>query len=120
VVLPLDRVDPGPFDREDRDPPAVGPTDLDVHQLAAAGEPESAEEEVVRLKHAPPPPRRGSPLLSHRRRPPPGPLTSFEGEIRGWSRMPVEVRPVSPHSGRRLGYLIAPPDVGPFSSTTYR
>jgi hypothetical protein len=42
-------------DTEDRDAPAVRPTDPDAHELAAAQKREPAQEEVIGRQHSPPP-----------------------------------------------------------------
>jgi hypothetical protein len=64
VVLAFDVVDARTFDPEDRHAPAVRPVDLDTDQLAATGETERSQEQVVRLEHAPPPALAGTPALS--------------------------------------------------------
>jgi hypothetical protein len=51
VVLASHVVDRRADDREDRHAPTVRAAHLDAAQLAAAHEPEGAEEEVVRLEH---------------------------------------------------------------------
>jgi len=71
VVVALDFVHPGAFDVEDGHAPAVLAPDLDLDELAAADEPEGAQEEVLGLKHLVPPPGGGLPF-SPKRRPPPG------------------------------------------------
>jgi hypothetical protein len=51
VVLALDLVHRRPGDLEDRHTPPVAPAYEGPHQLAAAQEPQGAQEEVVRVKH---------------------------------------------------------------------
>jgi len=51
VVLAFDVFHPGAFDPEDRHPLPVDAPDLDVAQLAAAHEPQRAQEEVLGLDH---------------------------------------------------------------------
>jgi hypothetical protein len=52
VVLPLDVVDAGSLDVEERHRPAMDVPDQDLTQTAAAHEAESTEEQVVCLEHA--------------------------------------------------------------------
>jgi len=51
VVLPLELGHPRALDAEDRHASAVHASDLDALKLAAAGEPEGSEEEVLGLEH---------------------------------------------------------------------
>jgi hypothetical protein len=62
VVVALDLVHRGAFDVEDGHASAVDAPDLDLDEIAAADEPEGAQEEVLGLKHLVPPP--GGGLLS--------------------------------------------------------
>jgi len=51
VVVALGLGHPGTLDAEEGHPAPVRPAHLDPAQLAATGEPESPEEDVVCLKH---------------------------------------------------------------------
>jgi hypothetical protein len=52
VVVPLDVLDVGTVDQEDRDTAAVRASDQDVAQLTATQKPKGPEKQVIGLKHA--------------------------------------------------------------------
>jgi len=95
VVVALNFVHRRALDVEDGHASAVLAPDLDLDELAAADEPEGAQEEVLRLKHLVPPPGGGL-RFSPKRRPPPGACSTAGGEGGLRLRWCVSGEPVSP------------------------